>query len=234
MIEADLWDKELFGETYAVSYAKAALWERFYGTEEPLRLVQANGEVSDNIRVGDLKEGDLFKPVSDDVPHLNVADGDDLKVVIRFVDKPQSEWDTEFRHESARRLEQCLDRGVRLIFVKVAGPEGREDDVRPRPRDVRVGVGPPVHLQCPSDHAQIQERLYAVRQKRHTSRQEPTAQGSDFGEPEICRQAATRPDARPRDLAEKCPCQGLYLALTEIAEIADAGKAIRSEGTVGS
>ena len=40
----------------------------------------------------------------------------------------------------------------------------------------------------------------------------------------------------PRDLAEKCPCpcQGLYLALSEIAEIADAWKAIRSEGTVGS
>ena len=28
--------------------------------------------------------------------------------------------------------------------------------------------------------------------------------------------------------------RGLYLALTEIAEIADARKAIRSEGTVGS
>ena len=42
------------------------------------------------------------------------------------------------------------------------------------------------------------------------------------------------PSTGPRDLAEKCSCQGLYLALTEIAEIADARKAIRSEGTVGS
>ena len=33
---------------------------------------------------------------------------------------------------------------------------------------------------------------------------------------------------------KKCPCQGLYLALSEIAEIVDAWKAIRTEGTVGS
>ena len=57
------------------------------------------------------------------MPHLKVVDGDDLKVVIQFVDTHQSEWDTEFRHESARWLEQCLYRGIRLIFVKVAGPE---------------------------------------------------------------------------------------------------------------
>ena len=142
MNEDTLWNKELDGETYAVSYSKAALWERFYGTHYPFRLLLANGDMSDEIHglhpykdnllrpprdeTPQLKDGDLTRPDGEVVPHLKVVAGDDLKVVIQFVDISENEWSDEFRRETKRWLEQCLAVGARFLSVKAAGP----DDVR--------------------------------------------------------------------------------------------------------
>ena len=91
MNEKFMWREVNFGESYLISYAEAALVKWFNADDlEPLQLMQSDGNLSGDIRVGSLKEGLASARIEDYTPHLMVMKGEVPSMVIQFVDGPQT------------------------------------------------------------------------------------------------------------------------------------------------